>query len=386
MRHSRRHIHLTLCSLAVCLILGACPAQGQSIAAAQPDKCPAPSHLVGDLCLRDTSFEIAHEVCLAGSPNSPKTCVCDLIHKLGHMEQTNRCGAQASQALILRQEISEMVLTASLQVDGFLAEIDSETAEIRAVRDRLIDQRDKAVGRSTLGSAVGTGGGAVGSALALGATTVSTAGNWVAAVFGGVGAVYGFLGYFQQRGPQGCFPDLQADPEKKDEKNQCRKLDDKKNSVQTSKDVPPEGNQSPCDPKKTNPSSACSPRMLYRLVFPEDEYGTEKAGFHSEYDPVIDAYLGEGPQSRRETLVQPWREEAMEQANKKGKVKPADANDLLRSEEPYLFTSNSDPRKLSIDNLTDRANKLADLRWRVSLLNRDLSRLAEDLASGLRCP
>jgi hypothetical protein len=50
-----------------------------------------------------------------------------------------------------------------------------------------------------------------------------------------------------------------------------------------------------------------------------------------------------------------------------------------------LITRNTDPRKLSIDDLTDRANKLADVGAVVSRLNRDLSRLANDLAKGLRC-
>ena len=50
-----------------------------------------------------------------------------------------------------------------------------------------------------------------------------------------------------------------------------------------------------------------------------------------------------------------------------------------------LITRNTSPRKLSIDDLTDRANKLADVRAIVSRINRDLSRLTDDLGKGLRC-
>jgi hypothetical protein len=160
MQYVRRHGQLRLCALVVCLLLGARPTQGQPATDAQSAECP-----VGEICLKDTSDDIARKVCYPRS-----LCVSDLIEKLGAMKPEARCDPrdpQATEALILRQQITEMVLTASLQVDGFLAEIDSETAEIRAVHDQLTDQRDKAVRRSTLGSAIGTGGGAVGSALAL---------------------------------------------------------------------------------------------------------------------------------------------------------------------------------------------------------------------------
>jgi len=268
-----------------------------------------------------------------------------------------------------------MVLTASLQVDGFLAEIDSETAEVRAVHDRLTDRRDTAVGHSTLGSAVATGGGAFGSALALGSSAASTAGSWVGATFGGAGTLFAFLGYFKAKGPMGCFPDVPIDPPTKD---QCPKLDVKKLKLP----FPDLG-------KDSCAARGCSPTMLYRLVYPEPDY----IGFHSEYDPSIKKYLLDEP-ARREALIQPWRDEAKEllekekdkekkeELEKKAQTEP---NAVLEGEEPYLFTSNKEPGKLSIDNLTARANKLADLRTVVSRMNRDLSRLTEDLATQLQC-
>jgi len=269
------------------------------------------------------------------------------------------------EALILRQQITERVFTASLQVDGFLSEIDSETGQIRAVHDDLTDRQTAKVASSTLGSAIGTGGGAVGSTLALGSTAAATAGNWFGATFGTLGAVFGFVGYFQGgHSPKACFPSLGQKP------NQCT--------------VPPPVDQ--CDPKnKTPPANGCSPVMLYHLVFPEAKANAD-VGFHSDYDLPIENYLRD--KRRRETLINPWIIEAKNLAEKKKKKKPedpTDSNNVLKSAEPFLFASNKKPLKVSIDDLTNRANKLGDLRAVVARMNRDLSRLMEDLATGLQC-
>jgi len=377
MRHFRRHGQLRLCALVICLLLEASPTQGQSDTVAPADKCPGKKTVGTNLCLRDTSFEVAQEVCSkewsldrdAGKPR----CAYDLIVKLGNIEPGARCNARATEALILRQEITEMILTASLQVDGFLSEIDSETAEIRAVHDELTDRRDTAVQHATFGSAVGTAGGAVSSTLTLVGNTATTVGNYVGAASGAIGTVFGFWGYFkQQHGPKGCFPDERVDPTT--EKDTCKKLDEK-NQLQ----FPFDGKKHDCT------VDGCSPTMLYQLVFPDPKY----FGYHSEYDLPIENYLGlKQPSGWRTTLIQPWIKEAREEAQKEKKPTPADPNDasILGTEWPYLFTSNTDSRKLSIDNLTDRANKLADLRVVVARMNRNLGRLTEDLARELHCP
>jgi hypothetical protein len=248
------------------------------------------------------------------------------------MRPDDRCETLATKALILRQEITDTILTASLQVDGFLSEIDSETAQIRAVHDRLSDRRDAAVGRSNLGSAIGTGGGAVGSALALGAHTVVTVGSWVGAVSGAIGAVYGFRGYFQAKGPKGCFPGV------------TEKCADLKDPVEVA-DIPKDSCQ----------GQRCSPSMLSYLLINKDP------GFHSQYDPVIQAYL----RTHSQALTEQW--------------------DVEGQKIDALIARNTDPRRLSIEDLTDRANKLAEVRAVVSRAKRDLSRLTEDLGEGLRC-
>lgn len=309
-----------------------------------------------------TSCEMAKTVCLEGTSNS---CVSDLVRELGKM--TDRCGTQGTQALILRQEITEMILNASLQVDGFLSEVDSEAGHIHTVSDALAERRDRAVNRSTFGAAIGTAGGAVGSALNLGDAALNIAGNSVNATFGGLGAVFAFLGYFQQNGPMGCFPDLRNDPGKKEAKNQCPKLEKSQTSAPEMACTPWPQDQ-PCNSE--SPPRGCSPRMLYAFAFPECN---QEAGFHSSYDDLINRYLDSAPpgriHTRRETLMLIWG---------------LDRAQLQQRQE--LFTSNAEPRKLSIDELHDRSDKLNDLRWRVALMHRDLGQLTHDLAIALRCP
>jgi len=382
MRYFRGHAQLALC-LVVCLLLGTTPTWGQSPDTPQPAECTADQLAkctpgdeckpVGNLCLGKFSLELAHEVCLK---DRSKACAYDaynLIERLGEIDPGARCNARATEALLLRQEISEMILTTSLQVDGFLAEVDSETAEVRAVHDDLTGRQTTTVANSTLVTAAGTGGGAVGSALALVRKTAAV-GNWVGATSGGVAAIFSFLGWRQGvHGPKGCFPNVGQDP---------------KHCV-----IPKED---PCDPKANPPG--CSPTMLYHLVFPN---APDTGLFHSEYDEGIKKYLEEKPpggKSRAERLIDPWIAKAKDdqaQKEKKGKKdNPAvpddpvrdDPNYVLKREEPSLFTSGKQPLRLSIDDLSDRANKLADLRNLVARMNRHLSRLTEDLATELQCP
>ncbi len=445
------HRQLGLYALFVCLLFGAVLGKAQG-GGAQTNKCPKWSPIpVGNLCLRDTSEEIAREVCSKDDPNDPrslndpntkKTCAYNLIEQLGNMPESARCvGAQATDALLLRQEINDMVLTASLQVDGFTSEIDSETAQIRAVHDRLSDQRDASVARSTFWTAVGTGGGAVGSALALVGDTAATVGDYFGAVGGGVGAFFSFLGYFQQqRDPSGCFPDLrtsaqQEKEKKKEKKGHCGKLEDK--PADQPEDMPAGKPEDKSENKEKDPSDCpewdalkggvqtsqndtcrrgaenppgCSPHMLYGLLCREqaekaeaeealearnaaeaEKSATDEAKraeiakvarekekdwnawwFHSAYEPGIQKYLQStspvGDKPRGVTLIDTW-----------GGIQSVTKN-------ISFYTGNTDPRKLTISILTDRANKLAELRTVVARMNRDLSRLTEDLAIGLRCP
>ena len=359
MRQRLRNYRWGLLSLSVFLFMGSNPMRCQSVPSdggfllqsqslfpqPQCDRASESDEFCyhGYLRLRKTSFRIAKDVCLKddsdpGRSGSGEFCLPVLLGKLGMMSKNDRCNDQAIKALILRQQISEMILTASLQVDGFLAEIDSETNHIREVKDDLTDRQGKAVNRTSMGNNLGTTGGAVGSALALGAQAAMTAGSWVGAVSGFSNAAFGFLNYYaSQRSPKGCFP---GDPKKHDptmKKNECKPLH--------------------CSKDGTPDDRACSPAMLVHL-FPEVQSGTTL--FHSEYDPVIDHYLVE----EKKQLIQDWT---------------ASPTNPLPTNLDKLTVSNDNPQKFRIDELTERQNKLSDLRAVVSRANRDLSRLTEDL-------
>jgi hypothetical protein len=330
---------LWICAVAVGLFLAARPTCGQST----PDSKPtAADDDCGQLLLgtpnERTSTFVANLV-RGTDPAGRETRACDLIRKLGAMTEPDRCIAQATNALILRQELTDMILTASLQVDGFLTEIDNEAGHIRAVHDGLADRRDSTVNRSSLGSAAGTGGGAIGSALALvGGAASTAAGNWLSATFGGLGAAFSFWGYFKANGPKGCFPDVQGTP--------CQK---------------PNAQVVSCEDPKNHPGG-CSPTMLYHLLLSKDN--DKKIGFHSDYDPLIERYLETG---WRQKLIAEWQWDE-------------------KNPNYALIAGNSDPRKLSIDRLTDRANKLAELRGVASFIKFDLSLLMTDLSPRLVCP
>jgi len=267
------------------------------------------------------------------------------------MSRTERCETQITKALLLREEIVETVEAASLEVEGFLSEIDDEISKIRTVHDRLADARDKAVARSTLWTAIGTAGGAVGSARALGTEAAVTVGSWLGASSGGVGAYFSFASLSQAKGSKECFPDLNPNEERSKKKggkgNDC--------PIKTSEE---DDRANKCG------LSGCSPRMLYQVFNPG-----KPVGFHSGYDEIVSNYLaGASPsdnqKSRRDELIERW-----------GKL--GDVSSFI--------SGNPTPQKLSIDELADRTNKLADLRVVVARLNRDLSRFMADVTSGLRC-
>ena len=310
------------------------PPQCESAEGAASEWCD-----LGDLHLRHTSYVIAQDICSSDlqQASGREHCLLPLLRKLGNMPEADRCGTRKLDELLLRQRLTSMILTASLEVDGFLGQVDSESNHLREVKDQLTARQNAAINRSTFGNDIGTGGGAVGSALALGAKT-ATAGSWVGAVFGGIGAVFGFVGYSQSsKSPKGCFP---ASSDGACVPFQC--------------------------PRDAPADRGCSPSMLYHLFHQPDRAAKpEDQPFHSNYDPVIQKYLDK----RNDQLMEGWKE--------KGHAEfPADTV-------AKLTAFHRTPMKLSIDDLTDRQNKLSDLRALVARINRDLSRLSDDLATGL---
>jgi hypothetical protein len=266
------------------------------------------------------------------------------------MPEVERCGARKIDELLLRQRISEVIMTASLEVDGFIAQVDNESNHVREVKDHLSDQQSKHLSQSSLASNVAAGGGAVGSALQIGVRT-ATAGNWVGAIFGGLGAAFGFVNYFETlRSPKGCFPTIG--------KNSCERFE--------------------C-PEDGTANRGCSPAMLYHVFNPPNgDSAGEPNLFHSRYDLVIQNYLDDPTDKRKLALIASWTPKTIS----------VEEMESEKTKEQQKLTANQNaPMKLSIDELADRQNKLADLRTLVSRINRDLSRLSADLTTGVTpCP
>lgn len=102
-------------------------------------------------------------------------------------------GQQSLEALGLRQEISERVLTTSPEVDSAVAEIDAELAEVQEARQFLQARRNSFIFNTSLASVIiGTGLGVIDSTLQFDPKTQNT-GNAVGAVSGAVSTVLSIL-------------------------------------------------------------------------------------------------------------------------------------------------------------------------------------------------
>ncbi len=226
--------------------------------------------------------------------------------------------------LALRQEITERILAASLDVDSVNAVIDSEIEEIRSIRSELQARRDKAQNIINVASLV-TGGalGVVNTALQFKSSTANL-GNAVGVSGGTASVVLSILGIRMQGGR--------------------RTLGD-------------------------------SPRMLARLFGRQPD---ASEAIPSVYPEEVWSYLNSAPPAqpakgtRREKLIAKWRGE--------GKV---GRDSSLKSERKVEALSGniSHAHKLSIVELDDRVAMLLDVRGEVSLMKRELGEIMRSLAA-----
>jgi len=230
-------------------------------------------------------------------------------------------GAMSMEALSLRQQITESVVSAGLEVDGLITEIDNEIAQISVVRAQLEDRRDRALAIGNLATIVAGGAtGVLGTAMQFSDGT-SKAGNVIGVAGGAVSTVLSFIGLRQQRG--GKLP------------------------------------------------LGVAPNMLAKLF----DRPTE---FHSDYPKEVWTYLNSAPPAepgdgtRRERLIKQWTDT--------GRLETGDTRKAQHKIE-LLTSGASDQRQLTIDLLNDRAAMLADLRACVALMKRDLSKLMLALRS-----
>ena len=230
------------------------------------------------------------------------------------------------ESLSLRQQISERVLSTSLDIDSVNAVIDSEVEQIRGIRADLQAQRDKAQNIINIASIV-TGGvaGAITSAFQFKPSTVNL-GNGIGVAGGAGSVVLSLIGIHKEGGGR-------------------RPLGD-------------------------------SPRMLARFFGRQPEATETIPSFYPE---EVWSYLNSVPPSqsniatRKEQLILKWRTEGRIQED--GSPKGARRIEAMSSNISQL-------RKLSINDMSDRVTMLLDVRARVSLMKRGLSEILRGLSAG----
>lgn len=221
--------------------------------------------------------------------------------------------------LSLRQQITEAVVVASLDVDAVVDGIDNERAQIIELQSILLARRQRAIGTTNLATlALSTGLGAVSGVLQFSDTTKG-AGNAIGFAAGGLSTLLSFHSLRQQHSgkrPGWVLPNMLAP----------------------------------------------------FLSGPHEE--------HSDYPADVWAYLNTVPPggasraSRREQLVAQWLGA--------GRFPPLDSPQS-KPKIALLAGTDTANKKLDIDLLSERAAMLADVRDEVSLMKRDLGDLLRQL-------
>lgn len=310
-----KHTRFLRCCLLVVLLFNATLIYGQEVKSEDTARFVnrAPDGLVTQLPkLSPGAQEVAREI-----------GVIKLIEQLYLLPERERGagGAMSLTALSLRQEISEVVLGTSLEVDGLIAEIDNELAQMSAIRADLEARRDRAIGINTIANIIASGAtGIVGTALQFKNSTANL-GNAIGVAGAGISTVLSVIGLRQQRGG--------------------------------------------------HKSLGVAPNLLAKLF-------DKKPEFHSDYPEEVWTYLNAVPPSesvtgtRRALLIKRWTE--------LGRIDPIETPKGQRKIE-LLTSSISQQRSLTIDLLNDRGAMLEDVRAQVSLMKRDLSKLMLALRS-----
>lgn len=225
--------------------------------------------------------------------------------------------------LVIRQEITEKVLSASLDVDNVNAIIDAEIEQIRSIRSDLQSQRDRAQSIINVASLV-TGGalGVVNTALQFKSSTTNL-GNGIGVAGGGASVVLSIVGIRKQKGGKHNLAD--------------------------------------------------SPRMLARF-FGRQPGAPES--IKSDYPEAIWLYLN-SPTSSESTIVT-RREQLIAKWKKEGRIKQ-DGSPSGERQIEAMSNNISQMRRLNIDELSDRVAMLLDVRASVSLMKRDLAELMRSM-------
>jgi hypothetical protein len=247
--------------------------------------------------------------------------IADLIKVSAEIRQlqklsTGAVPADRWQILWLHQRIYEQVMTASLQVDATIAQIDNEIARANEVRGYLADRRDHSVSRANLlGVIVGGAVGATSSGLQLSSNlTKPAAGVGIGA--GTLSAGFALAGIHAQKGKSGPF----------------------------------------------DFDSNMLAEFFDRPTLPNSQYPATIWIFLNE-----EGHNGSAGLSRKEQLLQTWV-----QVKRIDSLSSADKIDRLTSQP-------SENLKLTIDDFEDRGAMLQDVRARIAYLKRDLGALLASL-------
>jgi len=244
------------------------------------------------------------------------------IEKLLSLAAVKGTGAtgQSLEELSLRQQISDAVIAASLDVDSVAAEIDYEREQTVELRSLWRYKRDRAIGSTNLAVlAAGTGLGVVSGLLQFSKTT-SGAGNAVGFAAGGISTLFSLRSFRQVHGGKRVEWVL--------------------------------------------------PNMLAAFLGQPEEQ-------HSHYPDDIWAYLTSVPPgapsgaSRKDQMLEGWVAA--------GRIGPPDSPQWKRRI-ALLTSTNAADKDLNIELMNERAAMLADVGDQVLLMKHDLA----DLLRGLR--
>ncbi|WP_419806473.1 hypothetical protein [Terriglobus sp.] len=252
------------------------------------------------------------------------------MKQLSNLQGRRPCGSPVTtEELILRQELSESIQAAALDVDSVVAETNNEQGELANLRTRLQVNRDKTVAKyNTAALITGSGAGAAVSATQF--TNLGSRANNIGDGFGiGAGVastIFSVIATRKQNGPQGTVGEV--------------------------------------------------PNMLAPLF-------DRKPVLNTFYPPVVLRYLQIAPanenppdRTRLEELKAQW--------TRAGRLDPSQAS---RHHDIAPLTSSADPAvKVTIQDLTNRIAMLVDVSGRVSLMKRDLAVLMRSMGDSNRCP
>ncbi len=255
--------------------------------------------------------------------------ISQLISNARLMHTQTPCESAATvEELSMRQDILETVVATSFEVDGVLAELNNERANLSELSTVLQARRDRAVNLTNIaGLITGTGLGVAVNAMQFSSSTANV-GNSLG-VGSGIGStVLSIIGIRQQRGPQRSVGRI--------------------------------------------------PNMLAPLF-------ARQPALNSYYPQEILEYLrsvppGEGIDSgsRLDQLMAEWRQV--------GRLGPGPPGSAETDQKITRLTSSLDDKtKLSIDDLSDRMAMLADVSGRVALMKRDLAVLMLSVRAERRC-